>query len=204
LNATQEQRLQPTYAQDTSLRVKARSPIPTLTVSLNAVPARLVAGELVPSEITVTNTGQNDLVDLRLLCTLPTFFYFGEKSSSIGSFSLFLSRGDRVTDLRICSVTLFTISDPYPHVQNDSQIERKVNISNQLPLNPPFDVPLPQDPTSKVATLIPGASQTFPVLCYGDFPGQHSALWLFVFRSSVRLDVCFVQTVACIDGVPIV
>lgn len=81
LNATREQLVLATYAEDSSLVVNVRSPVPILSINLDSLPERLYAGETRLSSIVVTNTGQVALSDLSGLCSHPSFAIFHEEES---------------------------------------------------------------------------------------------------------------------------
>lgn len=155
LNKTREQLVLPTYKDDVSLVVSVRSPIPILSITLDELPDCIYAGEARVTVITLTNTGQVALKDLKGLCSHPSFAIFQSESSS----TLYIPSG--------------TPSIP------------KSTIANHLCTNEPFIIPLQSDASSLRATLEAGASINIPVLCRGDAQGTHELLWLFAFSGLV-------------------
>ncbi|KAI5480856.1 (transport protein particle) complex protein Trs85 [Pseudohyphozyma bogoriensis] len=66
-----------------SLKITIRSPVPILEVSLDQLPSELYAGEVKLVNITVVNAGEVDLVDLRSLCSHPSFALFLPPSPAV-------------------------------------------------------------------------------------------------------------------------
>ncbi|KAN0065887.1 hypothetical protein ACQY0O_001018 [Thecaphora frezii] len=71
LTATKEQRLQPTYALDESLRLTVHEPEPAVSAHLVSPPTTLLLGEECRVELRVGNAGLTDVQDVRILCNQP-------------------------------------------------------------------------------------------------------------------------------------
>jgi hypothetical protein len=72
LHATKEQLINPTYAQDTSLDVAVREPVPTLNADLSDLPTTLFEGESVLCHIRLSNPGSVPLSDLVVISDHPS------------------------------------------------------------------------------------------------------------------------------------
>jgi hypothetical protein len=72
LHATKEQLIHPTYAQDTSLDVAVREPVPTLNADLSDLPTTLFEGESVLCHIRLSNSGSVPLSDLIVISDHPS------------------------------------------------------------------------------------------------------------------------------------
>lgn len=155
LNNTREQLVYPTYKEDDSLFVSVRSPIPILSIALDELPDCIYAGEARVTVITLTNTGQVALKNLKGLCSHPSFAIFQSEPSA----ALYISSE--------------TPSTP------------TATIPNHLCSNQPYPIPLHSDQNSSPATLEAGASINISVLCRGDAQGTHELLWLFAFSGLV-------------------
>lgn len=171
LNATRDQLVTPTYAEDTSLSVIIRSPIPILSISLDELPDNLYAGEARMTSITLTNTGQVALIDLKAICSHPSFILFQQHSSSSSS-----------------SSTLY-------NKQSVSNASSTISSPNYLIPNTPFQIPLESSTSSNLSSLEAGASVKVPILCRGDAGGNHSVKFLFTFLAVVssRLRICILE-----------
>lgn len=166
LNATRNQLVTATYAEDTSLSVIIRSPIPILSISLDELPDNLYAGEARMTSITLTNTGQVALINLKAICSHPSFIIFQQHSSSASSSTLY-------------------------NKQSASNASSTLSSPNYLIPNTPFQVPLATSILSDLPTLAAGASVTVPVLCRGDAVGNHSIKFLFTFLAAVSSHLRF-------------
>lgn len=67
LHSTQAQRVNPTYAKDTSLRVTVEASKPTLSVELLGLPSALYEGEEVDATLRISNVGNLSVEDVRVL-----------------------------------------------------------------------------------------------------------------------------------------
>ncbi|KAK4704695.1 trafficking protein particle complex subunit 8, partial [Phenoliferia sp. Uapishka_3] len=152
LNATRGQLTSPTYATDSSLVVTVRSPIPRLSISFDDLPDTLLAGEGRSASIVVTNTGQVALRGLRGLCSHPSFA---------------ISRQHDQVDA---------------YATTEDEVTSSIKISNQIPPNTPFIVPLTSPDDNSATSLASGASVVIPILCRADVQGIHNLCWLFVFQ----------------------
>lgn len=65
--------------QTQGIAIKVRSPIPVLSIGLDDLPRTLFAGEARASFVTVTNTGQVALANLRAICSHPSFVVFSSE-----------------------------------------------------------------------------------------------------------------------------
>lgn len=71
LQATREQRLTPTYAEDLSLQVTVKQPVPKLEVDASALPDSLLAGESCVAFLTLRNCTEEVIADLKVLSSHP-------------------------------------------------------------------------------------------------------------------------------------
>lgn len=99
LQLTREHLLSPTYAQDTSLKVTVKDPVPKLEVDGTALPSRLLAGETILSHIIVNNITSQQIANIRVMSSHSNFLLPLENSSGEHMLSLFLCR--RAADMLV-------------------------------------------------------------------------------------------------------
>ena len=71
LHATKAQMLEPTYAEDASLKVVVKPPQPRLQIYCKTPIPVLYEGEVYTAVFVLRNTGSHSLRDLRVLCDNP-------------------------------------------------------------------------------------------------------------------------------------
>jgi hypothetical protein len=82
LNDTKEQRLEESYAQDSSLDIHVTSPMPLLDVVFHECPEMLLSGEVCQIMLEITNRGNLGLTSLRVMTSHPTFFAIGSSTEA--------------------------------------------------------------------------------------------------------------------------
>lgn len=82
LFATKAHLLDPTYAEDSSLKIIVKPPQPILQVFCSEASPVLHAGESHSLVLTLLNAGSRDLRDLRVLCDAPHIAYSVEEGIS--------------------------------------------------------------------------------------------------------------------------
>ena len=91
LFATKAQMLEPTYAEDSTLKILVKPPQPILQVVSDVPINDIYSGETVEIQMSLENAGSRSLKDLRVLCDTPqTAFEVagGASLPPIGSLSL--------------------------------------------------------------------------------------------------------------------
>ncbi|CAG8595408.1 16304_t:CDS:10, partial [Acaulospora morrowiae] len=78
LNQTKEQRLSVVYAYDHSLDLVVTSSMPLLEVAFHSFPEMLLSGEVAQVFLEINNKGQEELRDLRVKMSHPSFFCIGD------------------------------------------------------------------------------------------------------------------------------
>lgn len=167
LQATREQRLEPTYAKDLSLQVTVKPPVPKLQVDTAALPDNLLAGQTCISHIIVKNCTSESVADLRILSSHPHFLLPLQEES-----------GERISRARSpLSDKLKQRGNADPYASTDLQQHTSFISSASIQHNPARLVSWPKN-TSELR---------IPVLCRGDSVGTRSVHFLFAFASKVKL-----------------
>lgn len=167
LSETKEHRLEPTYAQDKSLDVLVRDPIPRLDIDLTSLPTDLHAGETVTCDIAISNTSAVNVPDLHLITSHPNFVPVVGDSS--GEFPLLTRRCNSFSRAAI-----------YSHAEK--QIDT-MQVSSDLTPNTPSSIPITAN-TEKEQASPSTQSMSAPVVIRGDSAGVFTLSFMFLYRSS--------------------
>lgn len=165
LHATKAHMLEPSYSDDTSLKIIVKPPQPRLSVESQMALPTLLEGETYKTIYILKNTGTRALRDLRVLCdnSLMSFEANGSEFKLPPLLSTYITPDTGDTDSPTLVPGLYHLTD------------------NTLEPHKPSRIHLPE------SGLQPGESIDWHLYLRGASVGHHKLRWLFTFYETVSI-----------------